>query len=113
MLFAANLEELRNQEEDERQNFHVHLEELKEKKQEKLELVDKEDKSFTELKRTVASDAISSRSGKPLMPRVSISVSGSVDDIVLVYINHPVNLCFPDYFLHEPILLFPWAICNP
>lgn len=73
MTLTANLEELRNQEEEERENFQVHLEELKEKKQEKLELVEKEDKTFTELKRTVALEAISSRTGKPLMPRVSLS----------------------------------------
>ncbi len=48
----------------------MQLEELKDRRQEKLDWVEEEGMRFGELKKQVAIDAISSRSGKPIPQRV-------------------------------------------
>ena len=70
ILSSANLEDLRKQQEEEDEGLKVQLEELKEKRQEKLDWVEEESNRFGELKKHIAMDAISSRSGKPIPQRV-------------------------------------------
>ena len=67
---SANLEDLRKQQDEEENNLQVQLEELKEKRQEKLEWVEKESSRFGDLKKHVALEAINSRSGRPLTQKV-------------------------------------------
>lgn len=66
LKYMSNLEDLRKQQDEEENNLQVQLEELKEKRQEKLEWVEKESSRFGDLKKHVALEAINSRSGRPL-----------------------------------------------
>ncbi|XP_054762933.2 coiled-coil domain-containing protein 96-like isoform X1 [Lytechinus pictus] len=69
LKYMSNLDELRKQEQEERELSFLNLEELKDRKQEKQDYVENENQQFLELKRQVALTAISSRTGKPIAPR--------------------------------------------
>ena len=67
---TANLEELRKQEEEERENLSLQLEDLKERRTDKLDAVEHETNQFTVLKQQSAEIAINSRTGKAITPKV-------------------------------------------
>ncbi|XP_072044509.1 cilia- and flagella-associated protein 184-like [Amphiura filiformis] len=69
LKYMSNLEDLRKQQEEEDEGLKVQQEELKDRRQEKLDWVEDEGMRFGELKKQVAMDAISSRSGKPIPQR--------------------------------------------
>ncbi|XP_060063539.1 coiled-coil domain-containing protein 96-like [Ylistrum balloti] len=67
--YMAQLDELRKQDMLERDNFEVQIEEVKEKCEQKKEMVDEERKRFMEFKKHVALNSVSNRSGKPIPPK--------------------------------------------
>ncbi|XP_030840240.1 coiled-coil domain-containing protein 96 [Strongylocentrotus purpuratus] len=69
LKYMSNLDELRKQEEEERELSFLNLEELKDRKLDKQDYVENENQQFLELKRQVALTAISSRTGKPIAQR--------------------------------------------
>lgn len=54
----------------EKENYRIQIEEAKDRCQDKKEKVDVERQKFMELKKQVALNAINSRSGKPIPPKV-------------------------------------------
>ena len=70
--FAANLDELRRQDAEERENFKQMIEEMKERCEDKQTKVHDEQAKFTEFKKEIALGSLNSRSGKPIPPRVSM-----------------------------------------
>ena len=70
VCLAANLDELRHQDAEERHLYQQQIEELDERCQEKQQLVDNEKLKFMEFKKQVALGAVNSRSGKAIMPKV-------------------------------------------
>lgn len=73
MVITAQLEELRAEDQQKREEFSVEIEELKEKCQEKQDEVEAHRQKFVEFKRQVALNAINSRSGKQIPPKVFLS----------------------------------------
>ena len=71
-MIVAQLDELRRQDAEERDMYKIQIEDLKEKCAEKQERVDDERVKFMEFKKQVALNAVNSRSGKPIPPRVRI-----------------------------------------
>lgn len=69
-LLPAQLEELRGEDQQIREAFSVEIEELQRRCQEKQEDVDFHRGKFVEFKHQVALNAINSRSGKPIQPKV-------------------------------------------
>ncbi len=70
MMIAANLEELRRQDAEEREVYKMQIEEVKERCSEKQTIVDDEQAKFIEFKKQVALNSVNSRSGKPIPPKV-------------------------------------------
>ncbi|XP_033630859.1 coiled-coil domain-containing protein 96-like [Asterias rubens] len=69
LKYMSNLEELRKQEEEERENLSLQLEDLKERRTDKLDAVEHETNQFTVLKQQSAEIAINSRTGKAITPK--------------------------------------------
>jgi len=70
MKYMSNLEELRQQQTAENENYQEQLAEMKERKAEKQQRVEEEWNKAVEFKRNVALSAINSRSGRPIPPKV-------------------------------------------
>lgn len=71
ILFVANLDELRRQDMEERELYKVAIQEYKERCEEKQERVNEERDKFMEFKKLIALNAVNSRSGKPISPKVN------------------------------------------
>ncbi len=69
---SANLDSLRNQDAEEREIYKQAIEELKERCEEKQVRVDEETEKFMEFKKQIALNAVNSRSGKPISPKVRL-----------------------------------------
>lgn len=69
LKYMSNLEELQNEDRRERDNFKDQIEDLKEKCQEKQEIVNKVSDEFMLFKMDVAKQSINSRSGKAIPPK--------------------------------------------
>lgn len=72
IFFTAQLEDLRRQDMQERDNYKHQIQELKSRCEERKERVDEERKKFMEFKKQVALNALNSRSGRPIPPKVCI-----------------------------------------
>ena len=59
---------------EERESYKMAIEEYKERCEEKQERVNEERDKFTEFKKLIALNAINSRSGKPISPKVRITL---------------------------------------
>ncbi|XP_002733290.1 cilia- and flagella-associated protein 184-like [Saccoglossus kowalevskii] len=66
LKYMANLEELRDKDSHQRMDYQQQIDELKDKRQQKQELVTEENKDFQEFKKQVAVASVNSRSGKPI-----------------------------------------------
>ncbi|XP_046574179.1 LOW QUALITY PROTEIN: coiled-coil domain-containing protein 96-like [Haliotis rubra] len=69
LKYMAQLEELRRQEQHERENSQLQIEEFKDRCEEKKAKVDEERSKFMDFRKQVALNAINSRSGKPIPPK--------------------------------------------
>ena len=69
MKYVNNLEELRQQQMVEQEEYNERLEEMKERKAEKQAKVEEEWQKSIEFKKSVAAAAINSRSGRPIPPK--------------------------------------------
>merc|ERR1711894_796291 len=69
LKYMANLDELRRQDQEEREFYKMQIEELKERCEEKRERVEDERLKFMGFKKEIAQKAINSRTGKPLQQR--------------------------------------------
>jgi len=66
----ANLEDLRRQDMQERENYKYQIQDLKSRCEDRKERVDEERRKFMEFKKQVALNALNSRSGRPIPPKV-------------------------------------------
>ena len=69
-LISAQLEDLRRQDMQERDNYKHQIEELKSRCEERKQKVDEERQKFMEFKKQVAQNALNSRSGRAIAPKV-------------------------------------------
>ena len=83
MKYMSNLEELRQQQTVESENYQSQLAEMKDKKAEKQQKVEEEWNKAIEFKRNVALSAINSRSGRPIPPKVIYRFRSSVLTFIL------------------------------
>ena len=72
-LLLGNLEELHRQHTKEREQTKIQVEDLKQRCQEKQELVENEHTSFMDFKEKTAQASVNSRSGKPIPLKVSMN----------------------------------------
>jgi len=79
MCCVANLEDLRRQYNQERENYKHHIQELKSRCEERKERVDDERRKFMDFKKHVALNALNSRSGRPIPPKVR--------DFIIIFFN--------------------------
>ncbi|XP_052264486.1 coiled-coil domain-containing protein 96-like isoform X4 [Dreissena polymorpha] len=69
LKYMANLEDLRRQEQQERDNYKQHITNIKSRCDERTESVDEERRKFMEFKKHQAMNAVNSRSGRPIPPK--------------------------------------------
>jgi len=84
MYIIAQLEELRAEDQLIREKYEEEIEDLKQRCEEKNREVDVHRLKFVEFKHQVALNALNSRSGKPIPPKVKIEISISCLKNVLI-----------------------------
>ena len=69
--YSASLDDLRRQDQEEREMYKLQIEELKDRCSDKQDRVNDERFRFMEFKKQIGLNAVNSRSGKPITPKVN------------------------------------------